>query len=172
VSERQELTAALTAEMPRYISAALRFQVAVAHQLGMPVTDVHAVAALLEDGPMSVRELADLMAMTTGAVTRLVDRLEHGGYVRREPDHADRRRVVVQTVPERVGEIASYYEGMDARWKQELDRYSDVQLRFLLEFLGREREHTRTETVNLRAQGKAHGARRRRSTEADARSPG
>jgi DNA-binding MarR family transcriptional regulator len=169
MSERQELTAALAAEMPRYISAALRFQVAVAHQLGMPVTDVHAVAALLEDGPMSVRALADLMGMTTGAATRLADRLERGGYVRREPDRADRRRVVLHLVGERVAEIARYYEPMDARWRQELARYSDAELRFLLEFLGRGRESARTETVNLRARGKAHGARRRRSA---AGSPG
>jgi DNA-binding MarR family transcriptional regulator len=163
VSDRDELVIGLVDEMPRYISTALRFQVAVAHQLGMPVTDIHAVAALLEDGPMSVRELAELMGMTTGAVTRLTDRLEHGGYVRRESDPADRRRVVLETVPERVADIARYYEPMDSRWRRELDRYSDAQLRFLLEFLRRERGHTRAETVSLRTRGRTHGARRPRS---------
>ncbi|MFI6676350.1 MarR family winged helix-turn-helix transcriptional regulator [Kribbella sp. NPDC050470] len=103
--KRAELLAALVQEMPWYISAATRYQIAVADQLGMPVTEVHAVGALLEIGPAGVRRLADLMGMTTGAVTRLVDRVERAGYVRREPDPADRRRVVVQVVPERVADI-------------------------------------------------------------------
>jgi DNA-binding MarR family transcriptional regulator len=89
-SKRKALLDALIQEMPWYISAATRFQVAVADQLGMPLTDVHAIGALLEIGPTGVRRLADLMGMTTGAVTRLVDRLERAGYVRREPDPADR----------------------------------------------------------------------------------
>lgn len=45
---------------------------------------------------------------------RLADRLERGGFVRREPDPADRRHVVPRLVPERVGEIARYYEGVAA----------------------------------------------------------
>jgi DNA-binding MarR family transcriptional regulator len=166
MSERDALTEALIDVMPRYISAVLRFQVAVAHQLDMPTTDVHAIAALLEDGPMNVRELAELMGLTTGAVTRLADRLEDGGYVRREPDGADRRRVVLRTIPEGVAEIARYYEPMGRRWRQELERYSDGELRFLVEFLGREHEDTRAATASLRSQGRAHGARGRRATEA------
>ena len=160
---RAELTRALAEEMPWYISAAVRFQVAVAHQLDMPVTDVHALAAMLEAGPVAVGRLAELMGTTASAVTRLVDRLERGGYVRREPDPEDRRRVVVRVVPERVMEIARFYEPMDARWRQRIDRYSDSELRFLLEFLRQGREDAEAETARLRAGGRAHGTRRRRS---------
>jgi DNA-binding MarR family transcriptional regulator len=162
VSGRAELIAALAEEMPWYISAAVRFQVAVAHQLGMPVADVHALAALLEAGPVGVSRLAELMGTTAGAVTRMADRLERGGYVRREPDPADRRRILLRLVPERIAAIAQYYEPMDARWRRQIDRHSDAQLRFLLEFLREGRKNAQAETARLRAGGRTHGARRRR----------
>jgi DNA-binding MarR family transcriptional regulator len=162
VGGREELVSGLVEEMPRYISAAVRFQVAVAHQLDIPVSDVHGLAALLETGPAGVRRLADLIGMTTSAVTRLVDRLERGGYVRREPDPADRRRTVVHVVPEQVAQIAAYYEPLNARWQRQISQYSDAELRFLLEFLRRGRQDAQAETAMLRAGGRAHGTRGRR----------
>jgi DNA-binding MarR family transcriptional regulator len=147
--------------MPWYISASVRFQMAVADQLGMPVADVHAVGALLEVGPTGVSQLAELMGMTTGAVTRLVDRLEAGGFVRREPDPNDRRRVVLRLVPERLQVISGYYESMGERWRRTVDGCSDAELQFLLEFLRSGRADALAETARLRAGGRRHGARRR-----------
>ena len=40
-------------------------------------------------------ELAELIVCTTGAMTKLVDRLERSGYVQRSPDPVDRRGVGV-----------------------------------------------------------------------------
>lgn len=162
-SKREELLDALIQEMPWYVSAATRYQIAVADQLGMPLTDVHAIGALLEIGPAGVRRLADLMGMTTGAVTRLVDRLERAGYVSRSTDPADRRRVVVQVVPERIADIGRYYEPIGERWQQQVSGYTDAQLKFLLEFLRQGRSDAQVETTTLRTQGRAHATRRRAS---------
>jgi DNA-binding MarR family transcriptional regulator len=161
-TDREVLIDSLVQEMPRYISASVRYQIAVADQLGMPLADVHAMGALLELGPAGVRTLADLMGMTTGAVTRLVDRLEHGGFVRREPDPTDRRRVVVRVVPERVGDISRYYESMGDRWQRQIEEYTDAELRFLVEFLRRGLENARVETAQLRTEGRPHATRRYR----------
>ncbi|SPT60926.1 MarR family winged helix-turn-helix transcriptional regulator [Actinomadura madurae] len=163
MSEREELIEALVEEMPWYISTLVRFQVAVAHQIGIPVTDLHALAALLETGPVGAGRLAELMGMTSGAITRMVDRLERGGFVRRGPDPEDRRRVVVSVVPERVAEIARFYEPMGVEWRGHVDQISDDNLRFLLGFLRREREQTQAETARLRTAGRPHGTRRRKS---------
>jgi DNA-binding MarR family transcriptional regulator len=159
--KRQELLEELVQEMPWYISAAMRYQIAVADQLGMPLTDIHAVGALLEIGPAGASQLADLMGMTTGAVTRLVDRLERAGYVRRQPDPADRRRIVIEVVPERVAEIARYYEPMGERWKEQVAGYTNAQLEFLIDFLRLGRDHAQAETTTLRTQGRPHATRRR-----------
>jgi DNA-binding MarR family transcriptional regulator len=166
---RKGLVEALVQEMPWYISAAVRFQIAVADQLGMPLADVHAVGALLEFGPIGVRQLASVMGTTSSAATRMADRLERAGYVRRVPDPADRRRVVLQVVPERVVEITRYYESMGDQWRRQLDGCSDGELRFLLEFLRHGREGTHVETAHLRATGRQHGTRRRSSPDAGIR---
>jgi DNA-binding MarR family transcriptional regulator len=157
----RELRDALEREMPRYISAAVRYQIAVANQLQMPVSDVHAIAALLEFGDLGIRRLAELMGMTTGATTRLVDRLERAGYVIRQADARDRRRVVLHLVGHRVAEIGRYYESMGVRWQEQVAGYSDDQMRFLAEFLRVGREHALAETESLRASGRAHGSKRR-----------
>lgn len=161
---RDGIVTALLREMPWYISSSVRYHIAIADQLRMPVGDVHAVGALLEFGPIGVRRLAELMGMTTGATTRLVDRLERAGYVLRHPDPADRRRVVLHAVPERVAEIGRFYEPMGRRWGEQIDGYSTEQLRFLLEFLRVGRGHTEAETAGLRAVGRAHGSKSPRLT--------
>lgn len=166
-ADRQDLQEALVREMPWYISSAVRFQMAVADQLGMPVADVHAVGALLEVGPTGVKQLAELMGMTSGAVTRLVDRLERDGFVRRDPDPTDRRKVVLRLVPERIEVISQYYESMGQRWSQAVDGYSDAELQFLLEFLRSGRSDAQAETARLRSEGRRHGARGRRGAGGD-----
>lgn len=154
-----DLRQVLLREMPWYISAAVRFQIAIADQLRMPLTDVHAIGALVEFAPIGVRRLADLMGMTTGATTRLVDRLEQRGFVVREPDPDDRRRVVLRVVPERVAEVARFFGAMGERWSEQLDGYDEEQLRFLVEFLREGRQYAVLETEALRATGRAHGSR-------------
>jgi hypothetical protein len=84
-ARRADLREQLVEEMPWYVSSAVRFQIAVANQLQLPLSDVHAIAALLEFGPIGVGRLAELMGMTTGATTRLVDRPDCRPHVPRQP---------------------------------------------------------------------------------------
>ena len=42
------------------------------------------------------KQLAQATALTTGAITGIVDRLERAGYAKREPNPADRRSVIVR----------------------------------------------------------------------------
>lgn len=162
-ADRESAVEALVVEMPWFVSTAVRYQIAIADQLGMPVADVHAVGALLEFGPTGPQRLAELMGMTPGAVTRLADRLERAGYVRRDSDPADRRRITLSVVPDRVAEIARFYEPMARHWRAQLARGDDDELRFLLEFLRRGRAYTQAETAALRANGRPHGTRQRPS---------
>ncbi|THV30950.1 MarR family transcriptional regulator [Glycomyces paridis] len=64
----------------------------------MGPTDLYAVGTLVFHGRMTSGELAAKTGLTTGATTRLIDRLEARGLVRRVPDPADRRRVLVEAV--------------------------------------------------------------------------
>jgi DNA-binding MarR family transcriptional regulator len=48
------------------------------------------------DGRTSPTAIADVLGRTTGGMTLTLDRLEAAGWVRRSPDRADGRRVVVE----------------------------------------------------------------------------
>ena len=61
-------------------------------------------------GLSSCCSVYEAMGLTTGAVARMIDRLEQAGYVRRTADPADRRRVVIEVVPERVATVESLLE--------------------------------------------------------------
>lgn len=42
-------------------------------------------------GQLTMGELAEQVALTTGGITRLIDRMQAAGYVRRQPGQSDRR---------------------------------------------------------------------------------
>ena len=71
----------------------------VAIRFGLSESDIQTIEALVEMGASTAGRLSELTGLTSGAVTRVVDRLERAGYVRRVPDPADRRRVFVEVVP-------------------------------------------------------------------------
>lgn len=90
--------AKLGAVYPPYLNAIVLHGLATAQAVGMGPTDLYAVGTLSFYGRMTSGELAAKTGLTTGATTRLIDRLEERGLVRRVPDPADRRRVLVEAV--------------------------------------------------------------------------
>ena len=50
------------------------------------------MAYLAQHGPCSQRELADYFGIDPAAVSRMVEALDRGGFVRRRTDESDRRR--------------------------------------------------------------------------------
>ncbi|MBL6752044.1 MAG: MarR family transcriptional regulator [Nevskia sp.] len=54
-----------------------------------------ALMQLCRSSPMSATELSDCMGHDMGALTRVIDALEHGGLVRRERSRSDRRSVEI-----------------------------------------------------------------------------
>ena len=89
------------------------FGQSVAIRLGLSESDIDALELLIDTGAATAGKLSEVMGMTTGAVTRVIDRLEQAGYVRRTTDPADRRRVVVEVVPERVATVQSLLESLE-----------------------------------------------------------
>ncbi len=62
---------------------------------GFPVTWYDVLFHLSEapKGKMRMLDLADKVRFSRSGLTRLVDRIEHAGYIEREPDPQDRRGV-------------------------------------------------------------------------------
>jgi DNA-binding MarR family transcriptional regulator len=99
----------------RLIAQAVATHEAVAARLGINPTDLRCLGLIGHEPGLTPTRLAELTGLTTGAVTGVLDRLERAGFVRREPDPEDRRRLTVRVNPERMGELAEYFQPLIAR---------------------------------------------------------
>ena len=67
-----------------------------AERIGINVTDLNCLNIVALTGSMTAGDLARATGLTTASITGVLDRLEEGGFVRRERDPHDRRRVIVK----------------------------------------------------------------------------
>jgi DNA-binding MarR family transcriptional regulator len=116
------------------VSAPCRYDELVAARLGINRTDLRCLDLLHETGTMSAGQLAVGSGLTTGATTRMLDRLERIGYIRRLPDRDDRRRVLVELTPQARGLASELYGSFEAAGAS-LRRYHPDQLALLRDFL-------------------------------------
>jgi len=86
------------------------FHEAIARRLGLNAAEHKALGFIIRQGPMPAGALAPLLGVGPSAVTGIVDRLQRAGYVSRDVDPADRRRVLVSAVPEKVPDITAVFE--------------------------------------------------------------
>src|SRR6516225_11699262 len=92
---------------------------AAADRIGINATDLNCLNILTFRGEMTAGELARETGLTTASITGVTDRLEEAGFVRRERDPADRRRVVVQiTLEKAVSQVASVFAPMLRDWRE------------------------------------------------------
>jgi DNA-binding MarR family transcriptional regulator len=147
------LLRALNVAGRRLSTATVMFHQAVADRLGLNPTDHKCVDLLLMKGPLTAGELAVMTAMTTGAITAALDRLERAGMVRREDDPRDRRRVIVRVVSRKVDAIARLFDGFAARLDEIAARYSDDELAIIVDYLDRTAPALHQSSTELRAQG-------------------
>jgi DNA-binding MarR family transcriptional regulator len=111
------------------------FSQAIAHHLGMHPSDLDCLGLLAEHGSVPAGRLAELTGLTTGAVTRMIDRLARAGYVRRRADVSDRRRVFVELVAQRMDAMAPYQAALHEAFESVIDTYSFGTQQHILEFL-------------------------------------
>ncbi|WP_327111340.1 MarR family transcriptional regulator [Nocardia sp. NBC_01730] len=111
------------------------FHSTVAARLGITLTDLSCLNILGVDGPQTPGRLADRIGITRGgAVTALIDRLERAGYVRRERDPDDRRRVLV-ALDEASATVAPLFSGLGTAISEHLDGYDTAEIELLTRFV-------------------------------------
>jgi len=135
----------------------------VADQLGVPANDLHCLNLVTAGLAVTPTQLAERMGMTTGAVTKMLDRMERQRLVRREHDPQDRRRITVHALPDRADELATLYQPMAGYLIDHIARFTDDHLRLLTDFARTSREIALREAAQLRRDGKAHSTRKPRS---------
>jgi DNA-binding MarR family transcriptional regulator len=141
-------------------TATIMFHQAIADRLGLNVTDHKCMGLLLMKGPLTAGELAGMTGLTTGAITAVIDRLERAGFVRREDDPRDRRRVIVHGVPKRCRDIERLFEPFATKCAELGVRYKDEELAVILDFMTRSCDVLHQSTIELRQQRSSAGKRK------------
>jgi DNA-binding MarR family transcriptional regulator len=132
------------------------FRVAAA-RIGIAVTDMQVLDILDLVGPATAGQLADFTGLTTGAITRILDRLEKAGLVRRERDSNDGRKVIVhlERGKDEMNKVRSILDSVEKTWREVASRYDDEQIVFLLEFLRYSNTRSRKELAQLQQEAPA-----------------
>jgi DNA-binding MarR family transcriptional regulator len=131
---------------------------AIAQSVGLNATDTKCVDLILRNDPPQVTSgwLAEKTGLTTGAITHIVDRLEKAGYIERDRDANDRRKVLLRVRMENLAKLAPRYEQIGEAYMEIIEEYSNAQLQLICEYLEKvsavsERELTKLIAAN--AQG-------------------
>jgi len=118
----------------RYIGSVVLNSLAHADAVGLHPTDLYALNALELSGPLTAGALAEQTGLTSGATTRLIDRLAQHGHVRRVADPADRRRILIEVVPHPAFDADDTFGPARRRLAEVFARYSAEQLKVLFDY--------------------------------------
>jgi DNA-binding transcriptional ArsR family regulator len=150
-AERQRLEGEFLLAMRRNGSIMQLLGQVSAERIGINVTDLNCLNIVALAGPMTAGELARATGLTTASITGVLDRLEDGGFVRRERDPKDRRRVIVTLNPgPGLREIGPTFGPLVRAWRDAAAGYSDEELRLLLDFQRRFEGIVRDQLARLR----------------------
>ncbi|WHY57002.1 MarR family winged helix-turn-helix transcriptional regulator [Peribacillus simplex] len=129
------LLESLTHRLQRYGMRSVLFQQNMAQKIGVSHTDLKSAEILNETGPITAGELSKITGLSTGSVTALINRLERSGYVKRERDQLDGRRVMIAPIPERQEQIKSHYQSLSMATKELCSAYNEQELMLINKFI-------------------------------------
>jgi DNA-binding MarR family transcriptional regulator len=107
-------------EIRKFIAATIFFNAQAAEKVGLGLTDMQMIHVLQLYGPATPSRLAAATGLSSGGVTVALDRLEKAGHIRRAPNPADRRSLLVTLVPASLVKLAGLYEGVERETRRQL----------------------------------------------------
>ena len=110
------------------------FAKTVADRAGISSSDMDCMDFLNVEGRMTAGRLAELTGLTSGAITGVIDRLEKAGFVRRERDESDRRKVFIVPVPEKMMQMGRPYQLVQRAMAKQCEAYTDAELKFMIRY--------------------------------------
>jgi DNA-binding MarR family transcriptional regulator len=130
-----ELQEQFTLRMRSLATRTVLYQQNVATSLGLYNNDFISIDILRDRGPITAGELSKLTGLATGSVTALIDRLEKNGYVRRQNDPNDRRKVIIVPLYENKEEVSQTYLPLHSAMVKLASSYTEEELAFITKFL-------------------------------------
>lgn len=134
---RYELVIAIIAQLRSSSTRTVLFHAAVAERLGLNPSDHKCADLLLTQpaGSCTPGRLAELTGLSTGAITGVIDRLERAGFVAREHDAQDRRRILLRVTRTRAPDMHKLFAPLAAATESMCAGFTVDELETVLRFL-------------------------------------
>jgi DNA-binding MarR family transcriptional regulator len=131
-----DVTDRIAMAMRSVIADAVLTNERIARGVGLNVVDLQTFGIILSSGrPMTAGEISARTDLPTSTTTRVIDRLEKIGFVRRTSDPADRRKVVVTAIPERLTEFQDAYAPIIEGMRRLHEGFDDAELEVVARYL-------------------------------------
>jgi DNA-binding MarR family transcriptional regulator len=110
-----------------------------ATRLGVSRTDFRCLDVLSRGALITPGQLATEMGLSTGATTALLDRLEKKGFIGRERDLKDRRRVLIKPSRRAAAQVWPIFQDVVEDSTRLLSQFQFTELETILRFLEKQR---------------------------------
>ncbi|WP_246242076.1 MarR family winged helix-turn-helix transcriptional regulator [Glutamicibacter mishrai] len=131
-----ELVPRVRGALQRQLVNAILGNERVARQHGLLVTDLQTLHLLvLREDVRTPRQISEVTGMPTSTVTKLVDRLETAGYLSRTIDVDDRRKTVLELMPEKIASLQVLYGRTDDEFDALTRTFDHRELETIVRFL-------------------------------------
>ncbi|WP_458111000.1 MarR family transcriptional regulator [Arthrobacter sp. R1-13] len=132
----EDQVARVRAAMQRQLVHAILDNDRVARAHGLRVTDLQTLHLMvLRDDVRTPRQISTTTGMPGSTVTKLVDRLEAAGYIRRTPAPGDRRKTVLELVPDAIEPLHAFYGRVDREFDVLSGQFSGSELAVVVRYL-------------------------------------
>jgi DNA-binding MarR family transcriptional regulator len=113
---REEAVTQIADLLARLIGEAVLFNEGVASAVGVSGVDLQTFGVIARhEGAMTPTEVSAQTGLPASTVTRVLDRLEQGGFITRSSVPSDRRKIAVEVVESKAAEVAQHYAGKIAQ---------------------------------------------------------
>ena len=152
-STRKELVNAIGFAISRWQDAVETFDGTVAEIYVLSAAERRCLGAI-SHGPQPANLIARETNLTPAAVTSLIDRLEKRGFVSRQPDPDDRRKVMVAAGKKTEELVRRCYHPIFEAGAALLEKYTVAEMQFLLGFIEEVEAMQKAQTERLRGKAK------------------
>lgn len=134
IQNRAVLHESLIQELRRFIAGTILFNQKVADRFGLRLTDMQCLNVLDLLGPVTPGKLVECTGLSTGGVTVMLDRLEKSGFIRREPNPADRRSLLIRMNARKMKKVHLLYAEINVQLDRFLGEMSPSDLKSVVGF--------------------------------------
>lgn len=139
-----------TAMGQEFSLALIMFHQSAAEKVGLNLTDYKVLGIIPPEGTPAGK-IAAMTGLSTGMVTTVVDRLEQKGYVYRENDPKDRRKVIIKPNFQKVGaSLGPIFQSFGQAMGKVMSGYTPDEIRVIQDYIAKSTEVFKQETQKLK----------------------